>query len=75
MKVEFAQTRSGLTLPNIELTLWKQKSFKKNASPNSKICQNFVSRIMPKILAKFYNKSKSLWIYFCKKILAEIIYQ
>ena len=60
MKVEFAQTRSGLTLSNIELTFWNKKASKKNASWNSKICQNFVSRIMPKILAKFYNKSKSL---------------
>ena len=65
MKVEFAQTRSGLTLSNIELTFWKQKNFKKNASLNLKIWQNFVSRIVPKILAKFYNKSKSLCLAGC----------
>ena len=68
MKVEYAKTRSGLRLSNIQLTLRKQKSSKKNARPNFKIKQKFESHMLPKNLAKFYNKSKSLCFFDCPKI-------
>ena len=66
MKVGFAETRSGLWLSNIGLTLRKQKSLKKNGRLKPKISNFFVSHIVPQNFGEFYNNSKSLCYHYRK---------